>query len=388
MSDGFNYHTFQPENTSHYPTIDSGITLYSGAGTFTHQAQSLSNKGWADLWLPHATVCAHVPQVFSACCHTSMWSTSMQSTDEERVTPRPGYLTLRGVGLPVTRRRSDSLRRMTFSCFNFSTPASHAPLNLTLPESGSFALGPVITNGESVYSGEHTYTNTNRREDELSTNVPPYKGYHSDSSIAYSPLFRPRPSGSDYSRPLPTTMLQGQISPACVVTISPDFPTPLTLQGIPCNSPKTQYEDQRVSRDIPRQFPQMSKDPAPTSLSRGPASSGRSPSAREALERSYSCEKCDKEFTQPQGLNRHRREIHEPKTCTFCGAFKWGRRYLLKEHLKKKHPELNTDSALAHHGATRGSKCSTRRQVPLSAVEHHRNVKMGALRPLLRVGVA
>lgn len=169
--------------------------------------------------------------------------------------------------------------------------------------------------------------------------MPPYKGYHYDASITYSPPFGPQQSGSNYSHPLPSAVLQGEILSTCIVTITPDFSAPLTLQGTPCNSPKTQYEGQEASLDV-LQLPQMRREPAPASLSQGPASSGQSSTARGALKKSYSCERCDKEFTQLQGLNRHRREIHEPKMCTFCGVFKWGRRYLLKEHLKKKHPEL------------------------------------------------
>jgi hypothetical protein len=141
-------------------------------------------------------------------------------------------------------------------------------------------------------------------------------------------------------------MLQAQTTPTRVVPITPTVPTLLTPQRISCFSPMTQYEDPSASQYKPQQFPQMSNEPAAVSFSLGLASSGRSPNAHEAPKATYSCEKCDIEFAQPQGLSRHRREIHEPKLCIFCGAFKWGRRYLLRKHLKKMHRELDTDLAL------------------------------------------
>ena len=215
-----------------------------------------------------------------------------------------------------------------------------------------------MANGEPIYRAQHTHADTNWREDDVPKNVPSYIGHQYDSSITHSPRFRSESSGSDYSYALPTALLPGRPSPTCVVPIAPELSTSLTLQGTPCSSSMTQYGDQRASRDIPQQFPQISKEPAPLSLSRGSTSSDRSPSARQALKGSYPCGKCDKEFSQPQGLSRHRREIHEPRVCNICGAFKWGRRYLLREHLKKMHPEYDTDLALdeaagVHHGASR-----------------------------------
>ncbi|KAI0255245.1 hypothetical protein BJV78DRAFT_753900 [Lactifluus subvellereus] len=281
----------------------------------------------------------------------------MWSTDEGPMTQRPGYPALYGGGVPVTRHPSDSLPRMAFN--SSALAASHVPLNSTLPGSGSFAPGTVMANEEPIYGIEHIHADINWREDDVPKDVPSYMGPQYDSFITHSPPFRSRSSsGSDYSCALPTTLLQS--SPTCVVPIAPDFSTSLTLQGTPCNSSMTQYEDQRTSRDIPQQFPQITKEPAPLSLSHSPASSDRAPSTRQALKGSYSCEKCDKEFSQPQGLSRHRREIHEPKMCTLCG-FKWGRRYLLRKHLEKKHPELNTDSALdgaatGYRGPSRGHR--------------------------------
>jgi hypothetical protein len=145
--------------------------------------------------------------------------------------------------------------------------------------------------------------------------------------------FRSQPSRSNHSYALRMAMLQGQTSPTRIAPTTPNISTLLTLQGTSCC------------------------EPTAASFSWGRVSSDQSHNAREAPKRTYSCGKCDIEFAQPQGLSRHRREIHEPKLCIFCGAFKWGRRYLLRKHLKKMHPELDTDLALdeamgARHGAS------------------------------------
>jgi hypothetical protein len=152
-------------------------------------------------------------------------------------------------------------------------------------------------------------------------------------------------------------MLQGQTSPTRIVPITPNVPPLLPLQRTSCNAPMTHYDDQSVSRNIPQQFRKVGDGPTTATLPRRSASPRRPSNARGARKKSYSCEKCDKEFTQLQSLSRHRWEKHGPELCIYCGAFKWGRRYLLKAHLIKMHPELNTDLALdeavgARHGAT------------------------------------
>jgi hypothetical protein len=166
------------------------------------------------------------------------------------------------------------------------------------------------------------------------------------------------PFGSQSSRPgfcypLHTAMLQGQTSPTHVVPITPNVPPPLTLQRISCNAPKTHYEDQSASRNIPRQVRKVGYRPTTETL---PRCSAAPSNTRGVRKKSYSCETCDKEFAQPQSLSRHRWERHGPELCIYCGAFKWARRYLLKAHLIKMHPDLDTDLALdeavgARHGA-------------------------------------
>jgi len=60
----------------------------------------------------------------------------------------------------------------------------------------------------------------------------------------------------------------------------------------------------------------------------------------------YSCNLCGKRFSQPQGIKRHQRETHEARLCMYCRDFRWGRPYLLRGHLKKRHPDVNIDAAL------------------------------------------
>ncbi|KAF8262184.1 hypothetical protein EI94DRAFT_721781 [Lactarius quietus] len=64
----------------------------------------------------------------------------------------------------------------------------------------------------------------------------------------------------------------------------------------------------------------------------------------------YSCSVCGDRFAQLQGARRHHREKHEPRECPHCHAFRWGRPYLFKKHLKLKHPEI--DSEIATSDAT------------------------------------
>jgi len=86
------------------------------------------------------------------------------------------------------------------------------------------------------------------------------------------------------------------------------------------------------------------------SVIQGPdASASRYPrrpaGTRAARNGPYSCNVCGKQYTQQQGLWRHHREKHNPGLCDYCGIFRWGRPYLYKRHLQKKHG-VNLDAAL------------------------------------------
>lgn len=63
----------------------------------------------------------------------------------------------------------------------------------------------------------------------------------------------------------------------------------------------------------------------------------------------YSCFICEGEFTLPQMLSRHMKDVHYPKeTCSYCQFFTFsrGRRYIYRQHVKKYHPEQDPEISL------------------------------------------
>jgi hypothetical protein len=78
----------------------------------------------------------------------------------------------------------------------------------------------------------------------------------------------------------------------------------------------------------------------------------------------FSCDMCDKDYAQPQGLTRHRRETHKPSLCRHCGVFQWGRPYVLKEHLEKWHPGVNPDAELEEIKRNSRSTTTSTRKLP------------------------
>ena len=69
-------------------------------------------------------------------------------------------------------------------------------------------------------------------------------------------------------------------------------------------------------------------------------------SAPRQIRKKYWCEEpeCGAGFTQNQGLERHRKDVHGPRLpCPLCKDFEWspGRKYTLKKHFEEKHPELH-----------------------------------------------
>jgi hypothetical protein len=97
----------------------------------------------------------------------------------------------------------------------------------------------------------------------------------------------------------------------------------------------------------------------------------------------FSCDDCGAKYVQRQGLNRHRREKHEPDLCMYCGA-KWGRPYEYRDHLEKHHPNVDRDMELGKAaGSRRRSAIFVRRrspQVSLPTIEHSRRGHSG-IRP-------
>lgn len=55
------------------------------------------------------------------------------------------------------------------------------------------------------------------------------------------------------------------------------------------------------------------------------------------------CKTCNAGFSQKQGLRRHDKDVHFlRRPCPFCKDFQWslGRKYVLRNHLKARHPEV------------------------------------------------
>jgi hypothetical protein len=121
----------------------------------------------------------------------------------------------------------------------------------------------------------------------------------------------------------------------------PHLSASLTSHQISHFSLETQSEFMEVSRGIPQASPKPIEVCATSPCSGNTSSEhpAKHPRVR------YRCEICRKEFAQKQGVGRHRLEKHEPYYCLYCPTFRWGRLYLLKQHLKKKHPEVDLATA-------------------------------------------
>ena len=83
----------------------------------------------------------------------------------------------------------------------------------------------------------------------------------------------------------------------------------------------------------------------------------------------FPCDKCNKKYTQPQGVTRHHRERHEINLCPICNDFRWGRRYQLIKHIEKRHPGIDIDAtlegaAMFRRGATMDKKLQQKQASP------------------------
>ncbi len=110
-----------------------------------------------------------------------------------------------------------------------------------------------------------------------------------------------------------------------------------------------QHQEQRAPGVMSQQSKKYGKGPTtvpPRSLLQ-PNEKRGTPQGR------YWCRICGRDFAQPQGVTRHHRDTHEAGLCIYCGVFKWGRPYRLREHIKKKHPGLHPDVALEEAAETR-----------------------------------
>ena len=121
---------------------------------------------------------------------------------------------------------------------------------------------------------------------------------------------------------------------------------PSTLPVISCR----QNAVQRVPKR-PHRFRKTKTGPAAASLRSSPSlRSGEKPGVSQGR---YSCNICNLDYAQPQGLARHQYEKHKAILCIYCREFSWGRPYLFRMHLVKQHPGVDPDAAIDEAARTR-----------------------------------
>lgn len=149
--------------------------------------------------------------------------------------------------------------------------------------------------------------------------------------------------------------------PTCIDTTSAymtaDVWESATLYGI--FHPPGVMQKQKVSGDSSQRLQKPSKGPTAGSLwtHRRRADTRGAPKPKGQ----YLCDVqgCRKEYKQSQGLWLHYREKHSPNLCTYCGVFRWARPYRYREHLEKRHPEVDLKMVLDEARQTRHSATIT-----------------------------
>ena len=162
----------------------------------------------------------------------------------------------------------------------------------------------------------------------------------------------------------------------------PDDSVPSPFHGV-TREPTSVQIHQRAPHDQPQKIQKTGNRPTATSWQ-----SGRQPTTiNGAHRRRYLCTICGKGYAQRQGVTRHQREVHKTNSCRHCRAFQWGRPYLLREHLERRHPDIDPDTELEE--VNRNSRKTTistthlpREWVLPPALEHSRQVSVESqLRP-------
>ncbi|KAI9436093.1 hypothetical protein F5148DRAFT_30498 [Russula earlei] len=120
------------------------------------------------------------------------------------------------------------------------------------------------------------------------------------------------------------------------------FSVPFIFSGPSCIPAVVRYEEQGAPLGQSQKLPTSGKGLTAASSRSSRRQAGR-PGAHKGP---YLCNVCDRSYAQRQGVTRHQREIHEPSLCRYCGDFEWGRRYLLREHIEKQHPDVDLGTAL------------------------------------------
>jgi hypothetical protein len=78
---------------------------------------------------------------------------------------------------------------------------------------------------------------------------------------------------------------------------------------------------------------------------------------REAPGRPYVCDTCGKQYSQPQGVSRHRKRAHNnPHSCFDLRCkFKWSRPCQYGAHLRRRHRDVDSDFVLGKPTGSRRS---------------------------------
>lgn len=123
--------------------------------------------------------------------------------------------------------------------------------------------------------------------------------------------------------------------------ITSNLSAPPTLPVIPRG--QSFVQERRVPK-WPHRFQKTETDPD-AAISRS-SPSLRPGEKRQVSQGRYSCSICKLDYAQPQGLTRHQCEKHKARLCIYCREFTWGRPYLFRKHLVKRHPGIDPDAAI------------------------------------------
>jgi len=127
---------------------------------------------------------------------------------------------------------------------------------------------------------------------------------------------------------------------------SPDTTANISVSSPLPDFPHTPGIGQYQGQGSPEASHQESEKKGKRRVVVSPRSSQRPTGIHGARKGPHSCDVCSKSYSQPQGIKRHQRETHYVSLCVYCRDFRWGRRYLLRKHLEKKHPNVDVDAAL------------------------------------------
>lgn len=139
----------------------------------------------------------------------------------------------------------------------------------------------------------------------------------------------------------------------------PDTTTNISVSSPLPDFPRTPGIGQYKGQEAPEASHQESRATGERRAVVAPRSSQRPTGMRGARRGPHSCDVCGKSYSQPQGITRHQKETHYVSFCAYCRDFRWGRRYKLRKHLEKRHPNVDVDVALNEATRTRRGKAET-----------------------------